>query len=502
MRELPRTLGALRASGYRSHSVKEELRANAVAALRAGRPLFQGLIGYERTVVPQVVNALLAKHDVLLLGLRGQAKTRLARRLVELLDERVPVLAGSELNEDPLRPLTRWARELIAEAGDDAPIAWLEREERYREKLATPDVSMADLIGDLDPIRAANLRAEYSSERALHYGIVPRTNRGIFCLNELPDLAARIQVGLLGILQEREVQIRGFPVRLPLDVAMVFTANPEDYTQRGAIITPLKDRIASQILTHYPATLEHARAITAQEAWDRRGGGPEVHLPEFLRDAVEEVGFAARASDLLDASSGVSARLTISLLECVVSNAERRALLHGAASTVVRPLDFDPALAAVTGKIELVYQGEQEGVSNVARQLLGQGFARTAERCLPAVQGEDGEDDAAVFGPWKPIVDWFGRGGTLELSDRESDAQALERLSAIDGLEAFVRKHAALAEPELELLPAMELAVEALHQAKLLAKEELDRGVRYADMLGGMLGELGGGGKNPPKRKR
>ncbi len=484
--KLPATLGELRASGYKPRSVKDELRQNLLAALRAKRQLFAGIVGYEQTVVPQIVNAILAKHDIILLGLRGQAKTRIARQLTELLDERIPVLADSPINEDPMSPVTAEGRSLVEKLGDATPIAWLTRDHRYREKLATPDVSMADLIGDIDPIKAANLRLDYSSEKVIHYGIIPRTNRGIFCINELPDLASRIQVGLLNIMQERDVQIRGFPVRLPMDILMVFTANPEDYTNRGSIITPLKDRIESQIHTHYPREISHAMSITAQEAWVQRDGAVRVHVPRFILEAVEEVAFEARRSEFLDQSSGVSARLPISLLENIISNAERRALKHDETSATVRPVDFQQAISAVTGKVELVYQGEQHGAINVARHLIGKGLKAVFDRYMPEVGGE-GKDDAAAFGPYKPIVDHFSRGKVVQVGDDVSDAQSLTAMRHVPQLEEIARKHIPLEDPALDLTAAMELVLEGLHQAKMLGKDEKDGSGRYYDMLGDMI---------------
>ncbi|HEX7252787.1 MAG TPA: AAA family ATPase, partial [Thermoanaerobaculia bacterium] len=319
----PRTVGELKSSGYRPQNVKDELRKNLRCALAKGENPFPGIFGYERTVLPALHNAILSRHDLLLLGLRGQAKTRLLRMLVNLLDPEIPAIAGSEINEDPFRPITKYGRRMLSEKGDDAPISWIPREERYREKLATPDVTIADLIGDIDPIKAATERRSYSDEEVIHFGIVPRTNRGIFAINELPDLQPRIQVGLLNILEERDLQIRGFPVRIPLDILLVFSANPEDYTNRGNIITPLKDRISSQILTHYPDDVKVAAKITAQEAWLDREDEPRIEIPDFFRELVEEIAFAARQSEFVDQSSGVSARMPISAIEILASNLER-----------------------------------------------------------------------------------------------------------------------------------------------------------------------------------
>ncbi|MCB0621315.1 MAG: sigma 54-interacting transcriptional regulator, partial [Saprospiraceae bacterium] len=354
------TLGQLKKSGYRPQSVKDELRKNLIARLRAKENVFEGVIGFEDTVLPDIERAILSRHNILLLGLRGQAKTRIARLLVHLLDEYMPIVGGSELHDDPLNPISRYARDLIAEKGDDTPVEWVHRDLRYVEKLATPDVSVADLIGDVDPIKAATLKLSYADERVIHFGLVPRAHRGIFVINELPDLQARIQVSLFNILQEGDIQIRGFKLRLPLDIQFVFTANPEDYTNRGSIITPLKDRIESQILTHYPRTIEIARQITRQEATLAPEQEKQVHLPELLATLLELISFEARESEFVDEKSGVSARLSISGYENLVSTAERRMMLNGEKDSEVRLTDFWGVIPAITGKVELVYEGEQE----------------------------------------------------------------------------------------------------------------------------------------------
>jgi len=490
---LPKTLGELRASGYEPRPVKQELRQNLIAALQEGRKLFPGIVGFEKTVIPQLINAVLARHDIILLGLRGQAKTRIARQLGELLDEWTPVLPGFPLNEDPMSPISSAAQQHVEAAGDEAEVAWMHREERYREKLATPDVSVSDLIGDIDPIKAANLKLDFSNERVIHFGIIPRTNRGIFCINELPDLVGRIQVSLLNIMQEGDIQIRGFPVRLPLDVMMVFTANPEDYTNRGSIITPLKDRIESQIMTHYPREMAHALQITAQESWVDRDSGIEAHVPQFLREAVEEVAFAARRSEYLDQTSGVSARLPIALTEAIVSNAERRGLTTGEKQVCVRPIDFHAALSAITGKVELVYQGEQEGAANVGRHLIGQGLKAVFDRLLPDVNQVGGgavapsEGQENVFGAYKPIVNYFGNGNRVKLADTEPTSQTLTKLRAINGLERMTKQHVPMDDEKLELVAAMEFVLEGLHQTRLVGKEDLDGVINFYDMLGDVL---------------
>nr|PZN89022.1 MAG: magnesium chelatase [Acidobacteriota bacterium] len=422
----PRTLGALReevAAGRfpRSDSVKDEIRRNLIAALRSGRPLFPGIVGYDDTVVPQVVNALLSRHNFILLGLRGQAKTRLLRSLTSLLDSEIPVVAGCELHDDPLRPLCADCRRRVAEEGGDLAIDWLPREARYVEKLATPDVTIADLIGDVDPIKAARAGRELGDELTMHYGLLPRANRGIFAVNELPDLASKVQVGLFNILQEGDVQIKGYPVRLALDVLLVFSANPEDYTARGKIITPLKDRIGSEIRTHYPRTRHEAMAITAQEAWTDRDAGLPVSVPTFVREVVEQLAFHARGDQHVDRRSGVSQRLPITTLENVVSNAERRALLHGEAEIVPRVGDIYAALPAVTGKIELEYEGELKGAETVARELVRQAIATVF-------------DGVALTIDTQAIVDWFNGGGELSLSDTTSADALLELAAEVPGL--------------------------------------------------------------------
>src|SRR6187455_3432832 len=425
----PSSLGALReavAAGHVPHrSVKDELRENLIAGLRSGRPLFPGIIGFDDTVVPQLVNAVLSKHNFILLGLRGQAKTRLLRALVELLDEEIPVVPGCEIHDDPLNPLCAAYRAQVASMGDDLPVTWLGRERRYVEKLATPDVTIADLIGDVDPIKAARAGRELSDELVMHYGLLPRANRGLFAVNELPDLASKVQVGLFNILQEGDVQIKGFPVRLRLDVSLVFSANPEDYTARGKIITPLKDRIGSEIRTHYARSRDEAMAITAQEAWTdrgRNGAGMPIEIPVFIREIIEEVAFQARADQKVDRRSGVSQRLPITALESVVSNAERRALTHGEAPAVPRVSDVYASLPSVTGKIELEYEGELKGAEQVAREIVRTAVATVFDARASEINS-------------RPIVAWFEGGGTLDLADTSSAEQLIDAVGDVDGFE-------------------------------------------------------------------
>ncbi len=475
----PSTLGELRASGYRPRSVKTEVRANLRTRLKAGGPLFPGVLGYDRTVIPSVVNALLAGHDFILLGLRGQAKTRILRALVTLLDPEVPVLAGTELNDDPLAPISTRGARLVEEAGDDAPVEWMTAEQRYNEKLATPDVSIADLHGDIDPIKAATRKLTFADPEVIHFGIIPRTNRGIFAINELPDLAPRIQVGLFNILEERDLQIRGFPVRIPLDIMMVFSANPEDYTNRGSIITPLKDRISSQILTHYPPDVRVAADITKQEAWIDRDV-PNVVIPDDVRVLVEEISFAARTSELVDQSSGVSARVSIAALELLVSNLERRALATGDNPVYPRLCDLHMLLPAITGKVEMVYEGEQQGAEVVARRLVGQAVKKVFEERFPEIGkelGSGGEDDK---GPYAEIVHWFAEGNTVTLSDEQTFADYEAEISRVPGLDRLVAR---MGRTPQEKALASEMVLEGLHQHLKLARNDMDSQVSYKEMV-------------------
>jgi magnesium chelatase subunit I len=462
----PKTLGALKrdvAAGRIPHrSVRAEIRQNLVARLKQAGPLFPGIIGYDETVVPQLVNALLSKHDFVLLGLRGQAKSRLLRALVTLLDDEMPVVPGSEIHDDPLAPLSAFAKRRVQEEGDGMPIEWLPREARYVEKLATPDVTVADIIGDIDPIKAARAGLQLSDELTMHYGLLPRANRSIFAINELPDLAGRVQVSLFNILQEGDVQIKGYPVRLPLDVLMVFSANPEDYTARGKIITPLKDRIGSEIRTHYPRTRDAAMAITEQEAWvvrDGQGGLP-VDVPAYVREVVEEIAFQARVDSRVDKRSGVSQRLPITCIENVVSNAERRALLSRESVIVPRVADVYAALPALTGKLELEYEGELKGADTVGRDLV-----RSAVRVV-----FDGYANGADL---QPIIEWFDMGGTLQLSDTLSAAELLEEAGKLQGLVELVEQVDGEARGDHgRRAAAIDFILEGLHAQKRISRSD------------------------------
>lgn len=488
---LPTTIGELKASGYNYESVKDELRRNVIIRLKAKQPLFSGIIGFDDTVIPQIVNAILAKHDILLLGLRGQAKTRIARQLTSLLDEFVPIVKGSEINDHPLRPVSYHATQLVAEHGDETPIEWIRREDRYGEKLATPDVSVADLIGDIDPIKAASQRLHYAHEGAIHFGIIPRSNRGIFVINEVPDLQPRIQVALFNILQERDIQIRGFNVRLPMDIVMIFTANPEDYTNRGSIVTPLKDRIQSQILTHYPRTIDDGMAITQQESWVERSGMPLI-VPNFLRQIVESVAMIARTSEYVDQSSGVSARLTISTIENVVSNAERRAFITGEDIVAPRLCDLGQALSGITGKVELVFEGESEGPQKVARALIGKAVREVFKLFMPDPNirrpRKGASEDAPVPDPYAAIVRWFEQGHVVQVDDSMTNEDFYNALVAVPTLAQLASTHFNIAlTGTISLATAMEFILDALHQHSKLAKDDSHNHTTYRDLVGSIF---------------
>jgi magnesium chelatase subunit I len=461
---LPRTLGELRQSAFcenrlRSRHVKDELRENLMARLRQEGPVFPGIIGYEDTVTPQVVNAILSRHNFILLGLRGQAKSRILRSLTALLDPHLPYIAGCEIRDNPYQPLCRHCRELIAEVGDKAPIAYLGPDERYVEKLATPDVNIADLIGDIDPIKAAKGGHELGNELTVHYGLLPRANRGIFAINELPDLAGKIQVGLFNIMQEGDVQIKGYPVRLPLDVALVFSANPEDYTARGKIVTPLKDRIGSEVRTHYPATIEEGIEITAQEAWTKRNG-LQLQVPHFIDEVIEQIAFVAREDKHIDKRSGVSQRLPISALENVISNAERRAVFQDSAYVVPRIADVFAALPSITGKLELEYEGEVRGADQVVREIIKTAIARVFDQYFANAD-------------LKQVVQWFELGGEIQLPESANPAELAAMLRPIQGLfdKTSVLKLENPESPEVQV-SAAEFVLEGLHAHKKIGRSE------------------------------
>jgi len=478
------TLGDLKKSGWKSRSIRDEMRENLMAALKSGKNLFPGIIGYDKTVVPQLENAILSKHHFILLGLRGQAKSRIIRQLFNLLDEYTPVIAGTALNEDPLHPITPVARKLAAELGDGLPIEWRHRSERFHEKLATPDVSIADLIGDIDPIKAARDRLDISNEEVINWGIIPRTNRGIFAINELPDLQPRIQVGLLNILEESEIQVRGFPVRVPLDMVLVFTANPEDYTNRGNIITPLKDRIDSQIKTHYPRSVEEAKKITAQEI-DKANA--KIDVPEFVRDIVEEVSFQARQSEYVDQTSGVSARVSISAYEILLSNIQRRALRNKDKDRFPRMTDLYLIVPAITGKIELVYEGEQEGSVLVARRLIGQAITQVFTRHFPKPSKDaKNADGRPADNPYEAVIDFFSTGRKLVISDDMPFGEYKKALESVIGLKEIAKKYFGC-DNDREMLLRMELVLDALHHYNMIDREEVDSMVQYGDIFSSMF---------------
>jgi magnesium chelatase subunit I len=476
------TLGALKASQYQPKSVKDELRANLIDKISKREKIFEGVLGFEDTVLPDIERAVLSRHNILLLGLRGQAKTRIARLLVNLLDEYVPIVAGSELNDDPLQPISRYAKDLIAEQGDATPIEWLHRSERYVEKLATPDVSVADLIGDVDPIKAATLKMAYSDERVIHFGLVPRAHRSIFVINELPDLQARIQVSLFNILQEGDIQIRGFKLRLPLDIQFLFTANPEDYTNRGSIITPLKDRIESQILTHYPKTIEIARSITQQEARLTAAQRVQVQVPDLLQILLEQVAFEARDSEYVDSKSGVSARLTISGYENLVSTAERRLLINQEKKTMARLTDFWGVVPAITGKVELVYEGEQEGPYLVAINLMGKAMKKLFLDHFPDPdklrKGRDRD-------PYGVVRAWFSGGNAVNLLNDMSDKDYRAALEGVAGLRKFVETNTPAQGDEVYTY--MELVLHGLAEFQIISKDILESKLSFRDTLADML---------------
>ena len=487
-----KTLGDLKSSGYKPKNIKDELRQNLIEKLKRKENTFHGILGYEDSVIPDVERAILSKHNILFLGLRGQAKTRMARLMTELLDEYIPTVSGSEINDDPLNPVSKYAQDLIAAHGDETPIHWIHRSDRYGEKLATPDVSVADLIGDIDPIKAANLRLSFADERVIHYGIIPRSNRGIFVINELPDLQARIQVALFNILEEGDIQIRGFKLRMPLDILFVFTANPEDYTNRGAIVTPLKDRIESQILTHYPKTLETALEITEQEAEIDEEQKTKVKISDLVKRLIEQVAFEARASEFVDKKSGVSARLTISAFENAVSAAELRSIVNQEKQTQVWISDLIGIIPSITGKIELVYEGEQEGPFQVAMNLLDKSIRSQfiqyfpnpealKKRVKPTPEGKPKEEN-----PFRSIIGWFDKGNNLNLSFTTTDKEKIMLLYKVDGLHALVKKYFSHAN-EAESALLMEFVLHGLASHSLISKKVFEGKIEFKDLIGSMM---------------
>ena len=478
-----KTLKELKASGYAPIGIKDELRKNLLRSFQEDKSVFEGIWGYEHTVIPDIERAILARHNINFLGLRGQAKTRIARMMVLLLDEWIPVVQGSELNDDPLRPISHYALAKLKDEGDQMAISWLHRNERYTEKLATPDVSIADLIGDVDPIKAASLKLSYADQRVIHYGLIPRSNRSIFVINELPDLQARIQVALFNILQEGDIQIRGFKLRLPLDVQFVFTANPEDYTNRGSIVTPLKDRIDSQIITHYPKSIEIGKKITQQEA-QLEPEQARVQSFELAKDLVEQIAFEARESEYVDAKSGVSARLTISAYENLISAAERRMLKNGAEKTTVRVADFVGVIPAITGKVELVYEGEQEGPGIVAANLVSKALRTQFVNFFP--DPEEIRKSKKRDNPYQVISEWFGKGNMVDIMLDASDADYSSCLNSVPGLAVLVNKKYKK-ESEAYRLFLMELALHGLAEYSVLSKHTLDEGLQFKDLISSMF---------------
>jgi len=481
-----KTLGELKAAGYQSKSIKDELRSNLREKIKSGKPVFEGVHGFENTVIPELERAILSRHNINLLGLRGQAKTRLARLMIELLDEFMPIVAGSEINDDPLKPISRFAKDLIAVEGDKTPIQWIHRSERFFEKLATPDVTVADLIGDVDPIKAANLKLSYADDRVIHFGMIPRANRCIFVINELPDLQARIQVALFNILQEGDIQIRGFKLRMPLDMQFVFTANPEDYTNRGSIVTPLKDRIGSQILTHYPETIEIARTITQQEAKLDQIQSDTVYVPSLAKDLLEQIVFEARESEYIDNKSGVSARLSITAYENLLSAAERRTLKSGMDKTTVRLSDFMGIIPAITGKVELVYEGEQEGAAVVAQHLIGDAIHTFLPAYFPKIEKLEKQDEKTAY---SDLIEWFFSESGFELLDDATDEEYKSILDSITPLSILIKKY----QPQLaneDVYFMKEFVLWALVEYDKLSKDRISQGYQFSDIYRNYINKL------------
>jgi magnesium chelatase subunit I len=479
-------LGELKASGYQSRSIKDELRWNLREKISRGEETFHGIWGYEESVIPELERAILSRHNINLLGLRGQAKTRLARLMVNLLDEWIPVVEGSEINDDPLNPISRFSRELINEHGDKTPVTWLHRDDRFYEKLATPDVTVADLIGDVDPIKAANMKLSYADDRVIHFGMIPRSNRCIFVINELPDLQSRIQVSLFNILQEGDIQIRGFKLRLPLDIQFVFTANPEDYTNRGSIVTPLKDRIGSQILTHYPEEIVIARKITEQEAQLDERQAKSIYVPDLAKDLLEQISFEARKSEYVDSKSGVSARTSITAFENLLSTAERRSLISGENKTQVRLSDFMGVIPAITGKIELVYEGEQEGADTVALILFEEAIKTLFSDYFPRIEKLEHKDAES---PYDNLIHWFFESEGFELMDNLSDKEYQALLNSIPELNALIKRY----HPETPVQDTYflkEFLLWGLVANKKLSKRRFQKGYQFKDLYGSFISKL------------
>ena len=480
------TLKELKKSNYQPSSIQEELAKNLREKIKKGESTFDGLLGYENTVIPDVERAILSGHNINLLGLRGQAKTRLARQMTELLDEWIPVVVGSEINDDPLDPISRWAKELIEEKGEQTPVAWMHRNERFFEKLATPDVTVADLIGDVDPIKAATLKLSYADEKVIHYGMIPRAHRCIFVLNELPDLQARIQVALFSILQEKEIQIRGFKLRLPLEIQFVFTANPEDYTNRGSIVTPLKDRIGSQILTHYPHNIEIAKRITQQEAAISKENQSQIHVPELAKDLLEQIGFEARKSEYVDAKSGVSTRMSITAFENLISTAERRLLITHDSKTSIRMNDFLGVIIAINGKIELVYEGEQEGAGEVAYRLISSAIKSLFPLYFPKIEKLEKPNEQ---GPYDDLLAWFFKENELFVEEDSDEKNHQKSLDSIPAIKKIMKKF----QSELDAKDyyfMVEFLLWGLEANQKLNKLRTFEGIQFKDSLGSFINRL------------
>ena len=480
------TLKELKKTTYRPKSIQEELAQNLREIIKKGEPSFKGLIGYENTVIPDLERAILSGHNINLLGLRGQAKTRLARQMTDLLDEWIPVVSGSEINDDPLQPISRWAREIIEEKGDNTPVAWMHRNERFFEKLATPDVTVADLIGDVDPIKAATLKLSYADEKVIHYGMIPRAHRCIFVLNELPDLQARIQVSLFSILQEKEIQIRGFKLRLPLEIQFVFTANPEDYTNRGSIVTPLKDRIGSQILTHYPHNIEIAKRITQQEALISKENESQIHIPELAKDLLEQIGFEARKSEYVDPKSGVSTRMSITAFENLISSAERRLLISHDSKTSIRMSDFLGVITAINGKIELVYEGEQEGAGEVAYHLISCAIKSLFPLYFPKIEKLEKPNEE---GPYDQLIAWFSKENELFLEDVSDEKNHQKSLDSIPAVKKIMKKFQSELDSK-DYYFMVEFLLWGLEANQKLNKLRTFEGIQFKDSLESFINRL------------